>query len=134
MRTLFVAHLALMLALGSAAVARDLRAITAPTTEFSKPEAYEQNPAGAATSNKSINRHAFSHPSANLTFEQRADFFIGNGFFDRLWVTAPASTDSADGLGPLYNARACQRCHLKDGRGHPPNGPRRQCDIFALAS
>ena len=24
---------------------------------------------------------------------------------------------------PLYNARACQRCHLKDGRGHPPEGP-----------
>ena len=31
--------------------------------------------------------------------------------------------DDADGLGPLYNARACQRCHLKDGRGHPPAGP-----------
>jgi CxxC motif-containing protein (DUF1111 family) len=23
-------------------------------------------------------------------------------------------------LGPLFNARACQNCHLKDGRGHPP--------------
>ncbi|MCB1341241.1 MAG: c-type cytochrome, partial [Pseudooceanicola sp.] len=30
---------------------------------------------------------------------------------------------ASDGLGPLYNARACQRCHLKDGRGHPPAGP-----------
>lgn len=123
MRMLLLAHLALTLALGSFAEARDLRAITAPTADFSKPEAYEQNPGGASTSNKSIDRNAFSHPSTNLTFEQRADFFIGNGFFDRLWVTAPASTDSADGLGPLYNARACQRCHLKDGRGHPPSGP-----------
>ena len=26
-------------------------------------------------------------------------------------------------LGPLYNARSCQGCHLKDGRGHPPEGP-----------
>jgi CxxC motif-containing protein (DUF1111 family) len=25
-------------------------------------------------------------------------------------------------LGPLFNARACQSCHLKDGRGHPPEG------------
>ena len=25
------------------------------------------------------------------------------------------------GLGPLYNSRACQSCHFKDGRGHPPN-------------
>src|SRR5690606_18869302 len=28
----------------------------------------------------------------------------------------------SDGLGPLFNARACQSCHLKDGRGHPPEG------------
>ena len=103
--------------------ARDLSAIIAPTTDFSKPEAYERHPGGAATTKKKPGRNAFSHPSANLTFEQRADFFVGNGFFKRLWVTAPASTDSADGLGPLYNARACQRCHLKDGRGHPPEGP-----------
>jgi CxxC motif-containing protein (DUF1111 family) len=58
-----------------------------------------------------------------LSFEDRADFFIGNGLFRRAWVSAPASTQGGDGLGPLYNARACQRCHLKDGRGHPPAGP-----------
>ncbi len=103
--------------------ARDLSAITAPTTDFTKPESYERHPGGAATTKKTPGRNAFSQPSANLSFEQRADFFVGNGFFKRLWVTAPASTDSADGLGPLYNARACQRCHLKDGRGHPPEGP-----------
>ena len=103
--------------------ARDLSAITAPTSDFSKPESYERHPGGAATTKKKPGRNAFSQPSANLGFEQRADFFVGNGFFKRLWVTAPASTDSADGLGPLYNARACQRCHLKDGRGHPPDGP-----------
>lgn len=103
--------------------ARDLSAITAPTSDFTKPEPYERHSGGGATSRKKPGRNAFSHPSENLSFEQRADFFIGNGFFKRLWVTAPASTDSADGLGPLYNARACQRCHLKDGRGHPPEGP-----------
>src|SRR5690606_8172994 len=27
---------------------------------------------------------------------------------------------ASDGLGPLYNARGCQNCHVKDGRGHPP--------------
>src|SRR5690606_3131800 len=32
----------------------------------------------------------------------------------------PSSTLASDGLGPLFNARSCQRCHLKDGRGHPP--------------
>lgn len=112
-----------LLFLAAPAEARDLAAITAPTTDFTKPEAYERHPGGAATSKKTPGQNAFSQPSANLTFEQRADFFVGDGFFRRLWVTAPASTDSADGLGPLYNARACQRCHLKDGRGHPPEGP-----------
>ena len=48
------------------------------------------------------------------------DFKIGNAIFRKLWVSSPASTKSSDGLGPLFNARACQRCHLKDGRGHPP--------------
>ncbi|OSM07135.1 putative thiol oxidoreductase with 2 cytochrome c heme-binding site [Magnetofaba australis IT-1] len=52
------------------------------------------------------------------------DFVIGNGFFKRLWVSAPSSTKAADGLGPLYNARACQRCHLLDGRSSAPHsGP-----------
>lgn len=35
-------------------------------------------------------------------------------------MSSLSSTKSADGLGPLFNARSCQRCHLKDGRGHPP--------------
>jgi CxxC motif-containing protein (DUF1111 family) len=48
------------------------------------------------------------------------DFKLGNALFRKLWVAAPASTKASDGLGPLYNARACQDCHLKDGRGHPP--------------
>ena len=45
---------------------------------------------------------------------------MGNGLFRKLWVSSPSSTLASDGLGPLYNARSCQRCHIKDGRGHPP--------------
>ena len=37
-------------------------------------------------------------------------------------MSSPSSTQASDGLGPLFNARACQSCHLKDGRGHPPEG------------
>ncbi|MEM6497271.1 MAG: di-heme oxidoredictase family protein, partial [Pseudomonadota bacterium] len=53
-------------------------------------------------------------------FSKEFDFKIGNAMFRKLWVSSPASTRSSDGLGPLYNARSCQRCHLKDGRGHTP--------------
>lgn len=64
--------------------------------------------------------NAFSQPAANLSFEQRLDFSVGNSFFRNPWVTAPASTAARDGLGPLFNSTSCQGCHIKDGRGHPP--------------
>ena len=79
-------------------------AILAPTTDFSAPERFETLSGGSATNRSTSNRNAFSQPSANLSFEQRADFFVGNGLFRRNWVTAPSSTQGADGLGPLYNA------------------------------
>ena len=43
------------------------------------------------------------------------DHALGKALFERLWVPAPASTDSADGLGPLFNARACSGCHAGGG-------------------
>lgn len=40
---------------------------------------------------------------------------VGKALFDRKWVQAPASTNSADGLGPLFNAGSCAACH-KNGQ------------------
>lgn len=97
-----------------------VRAVTAPTEDFTQPEPFEAMPAGASTSTASVNKDAFSHASANLSFEGERDFKLGNGLFRKLWVSSPSSTQASDGLGPLFNARSCQRCHLKDGRGHPP--------------
>lgn len=65
--------------------------------------------------------HSFSQPSANLPSLQKADFFIGDSLFQRMWISAPSSLSSSDGLGPLFNSRACQSCHIKDGRGHLPS-------------
>ena len=64
--------------------------------------------------------NAFSLPSANLSPSRRLDFSVGNSFFRNPWVIAPATTTARDGLGPLFNTNACQNCHIKDGRGHPP--------------
>ena len=81
----------------------------------------EENPGGSATTRDSIDtRDAFSHFSQGIGLEGEAKFKVGNAIFRKLWVSAPSSTTSSDGLGPLYNSRACQSCHLKDGRGHPP--------------
>lgn len=97
-----------------------VRAVTAPAADFSKAEPFERMSAGAATSLATVDGNAFSHFSANLDFEGEQDFKLGNGLFRKVWVSSPSSTQASDGLGPLYNARSCQRCHLKDGRGHPP--------------
>lgn len=43
--------------------------------------------------------------------ERNLDVVLGRALFDRAWVPAPASTRSADGLGPLFNARSCSACH-----------------------
>jgi CxxC motif-containing protein (DUF1111 family) len=43
--------------------------------------------------------------------EPGLDAVLGRALFDRAWVPAPASTQSADGLGPLFNARSCSACH-----------------------
>lgn len=81
----------------------------------------EDLPGGSATVRDiPLDRDAFSHFSHGIGFEGEARFKVGNAVFRKLWVAAPSSTQASDGLGPLYNARGCQNCHLKDGRGRPP--------------
>ncbi|MBN9270048.1 MAG: thiol oxidoreductase [Mesorhizobium sp.] len=105
-------------------------AITRPTSDFSRPEQFELMQGGAGTSRKQVNRDAFSQSSANISFEEESNFKLGNGFFTKIWVSSPSSTQASDGLGPLFNERACQNCHLKDGRGHPPQGDAGSTSMF----
>lgn len=94
--------------------------IRAATTISPDPNQYETMPGGAATVAARSDDAALSQPSANISFEQQMEFRLGNAMFDKLWVSSPSSTLASDGLGPLYNARSCLRCHVRDGRGHPP--------------
>lgn len=97
-------------------------------------EAFEIMAGGATTSRKKLNTTAFSFPSANLSFEEQRDFLLGNGLFEKFWVSSPASTQASDGLGPLFNARSCQGCHLRDGRGHPPRAGEEPVALFLRLS
>ncbi|MGY0613703.1 di-heme oxidoreductase family protein [Vibrio sp. FJH11] len=81
--------------------------------------AYDVRSGGKTSVNKD-GANAYSLPAANLPMSKRLDFSVGNSFFRNPWVQAPASTDARDGLGPLFNTNGCQNCHIKDGRGHPP--------------
>jgi CxxC motif-containing protein (DUF1111 family) len=76
--------------------------------------------AGGATTVFDASRNAFSFPAANLPSERQTGFFVGNSFFKRNWVEAPASTSARDGLGPHFLARSCAACHTLDGRAAPP--------------
>ena len=76
--------------------------------------------AGGETTVFATGGNAFSFPAANLSDEERTRFVIGNSFFKRNWVEAPASTKVRDGLGPHFIARSCGGCHVNDGRGEPP--------------
>ncbi|MDO9381644.1 MAG: di-heme oxidoredictase family protein [Hyphomicrobiaceae bacterium] len=81
----------------------------------------EENPGGSATTERAATtRDAFSQFSEGIGLAGEGDFKVGNAIFRKLWVSAPSSNNASDGLGPIYNARGCQNCHLKDGRGRPP--------------
>src|SRR5437868_9057074 len=53
--------------------------------------------------------------AASLSLADELDIPMGKALFERQWVQAPASVDSADGLGPLFNASACNSCHRGGG-------------------
>lgn len=97
-----------------------IAAVLTPPADPGAAQRFEERPAGAGTVFGTPRSGPFLAPSANLPDEEEMDFVVGGSFFRRLWVTAPASTEASDGLGPLYNARACLRCHPGGGRGHPP--------------
>jgi CxxC motif-containing protein (DUF1111 family) len=92
-------------------------AASAPTDT---PPATPDELTGGATTVYADGRNAFSFSAANLSDEERTRFAIGNSFFRRNWVEAPASTRARDGLGPHFIARSCGGCHVQDGRGAPP--------------
>lgn len=81
-------------------------------------------PGGASgTAQPDASRRALTTHRPDLDGLAGLDARIGQALFERLWVSAPASTRAADGLGPLYNARACSACHVNHGRGIPPAQP-----------
>jgi CxxC motif-containing protein (DUF1111 family) len=89
---------------------------------------------GGAGSVEQFDHNAYSLPLGNMSMTKRLDFSVGNSFFRNPWVTAPASTEARDGVGPLFNTNSCQGCHLKDGRGHPPTGDENPIALFLRLS
>ena len=76
---------------------------------------------GGETTAFSVGTNAFELSARNLPNDIRRIFEVGDSFFNQNWVTAPASTEARDGLGPTHNALSCSSCHSHDGRGKPPD-------------
>jgi len=64
--------------------------------------------------------NTYSNPISGIKLEDKLDFKIGESVFQKFWVPSPSSTTASDGLGPLYNTRSCNNCHINNGRGHAP--------------
>lgn len=112
------------------AVATTVAAVSAP--DDAATDALGEKPGGDTTV-WATGQNAFSFPAANLSDPERTRFVIGNSFFKRNWVEAPASTKARDGLGPNFIARSCGACHAMDGRGEPPSWRRGLSDESPLA-
>lgn len=75
---------------------------------------------GGAAGRPAFGQTAFALPAPNLDAKQLRDFAFGNRLFNTNWVIAGSSTATFDGLGPLFNRVSCSGCHVRDGRGRPP--------------
>ena len=83
-----------------------------PQPDFQHDPARER--AGGLTTVDDASSHAFSVPAPNLEGE-RFDFHLdGDLAFEAIFVAAGNLVNS--GLGPVFNAPACDRCHDRDGR------------------
>lgn len=83
----------------------------------------EASPGGSLTTAFLLSRLELTQPAPGLSPEERSIFSFGDARFSQAWVTAPSSTTGLDGLGPLFNAVACDSCHVNNGRGRPPDSP-----------
>lgn len=98
-----------------------LAGVAACASEASSPDAPPSaDPfSGGATTVFDATKDAYGNQAANLKGDRADGFNLGHAVFTRNWVTAPATTEDMDGLGPLFNQRSCSGCHARDGRAAP---------------
>lgn len=66
-----------------------------------------------------------SHANTPLPEGQKASFEKGRAVFEKIW-------GPGEGLGPHFNTRSCQSCHLNGGRGAAPTGSETMSDSMTI--
>jgi CxxC motif-containing protein (DUF1111 family) len=95
-----------------------------------RPEIGEEQLAGTATV-RDTGRNAYGRLLLNVTVEEFPRFLAGRIIFEQDWgELSPAP------LGPRFNARSCNACHRRDGRGRPTTdaGAPSESIVFQLSS
>ena len=75
---------------------------------------------GGETTRPLATSEAFTFVAANAEQSTRQSFSKGNEIFSRTWIPISDTYSDLDGLGPLFNRRACSDCHVNNGRGLVP--------------
>ena len=68
---------------------------------------------------------SFAEPAPVLTYRQQQKFLRGRHHFNQNWVQFP-SLGGDWGLGPTFITDRCSACHVKAGRGAPPESADQQ--------
>lgn len=74
-------------------------------------------PMGGAATHGTRSSHAFKEPAPNLDAEAADKHGAGDKTFEAVFVSEPAPVNA--GLGPQFNNDACNKCHVRNGRGRP---------------
>ena len=80
----------------------------------------EERPGGDLTAGAGVDAVTLARFPVTAGAGMLENFAAGGAVFRKIWVSAPSSTVSSSGLGPLYNARSCEQCHVNAGRGKSP--------------
>lgn len=86
-----------------------------------KPSNTVQNKPGGALSKHIKSASLLRVTPKTQDDELLLDLATGHSFFANPWIKPPTATTARDGLGPLFNARNCIKCHQGGGRGRAPD-------------
>jgi CxxC motif-containing protein (DUF1111 family) len=81
---------------------------------------FDDRLSGGAQTSFDATSGAFSNPFSGMAYNDMLTHDMGDGAFEKAFVTAPATFNS--GLGPAFNNVSCISCHHNDGIGLPTAG------------
>src|SRR5215469_17260493 len=81
----------------------------------------DESYSGGETTAFDTSRNAFTLSARNILPEHKTDFYVGDSFFNENWLAATPIHSERGGLGPLFVSRSCAACHVRGGRGEPPD-------------